>query len=355
MRIPEIYLLDGTLQSLKIPKTTNVGEPKIGSLGVNADLILCEYNGGGNWSPVVDTKDDLYPFTTHTFLGPGDWFVAPTAAQCATAYSGKPFIGDLTLFNCIDGVQIWTVPSNGTYRIQSRGGSNFNRGGGVDITTILGKGDKLRMIVGRNLPGYTSRFPYGCGAAVVYSDALGLLSIAAGCGGSTGNPVTRDAAVTVDAPGNGGGGTASSYGSSSQGAFGGGGSGFLSDGHYSDPFSPTVGRKSIRLDPTVALAGRSGLGSYTTTAVGSLGYAGAYGAFGGGGGSASFKLYGATTASCGGGAGFTGGAAQAGYSPSTLSLSAYPGTNYALAGLISRSAFLPPQYSDGQIIITKLS
>ena len=354
MRIPEIYLLGGTLQSLKIPKVADVGEPKVGSLGVNADLVLCEYNGGGNWSPLVDMGEDLYEFTTQTFLGvSNDWSLAPTLNQCATAYTGKPFIGDLTLFNCIEGVQVWTVPSNGTYRIVLRGGSNFNRGGGVDITTVLGKEDKLRLVVGRSIPGYNSRIYNGYGASVVYSDALGLLAVAAGSGGSSGSPVTRDTEVTVDNPGSGFGGGGSSYGSSSNGTFGGGGAGFLSDGQYSNPYT-SYGRKANRVDPRTVLPGLGGQGSSKTSLAGSQWSAAANGAFGGGGGSAAWTRT-STTASCGGGAGYTGGASASGYSSGTPNVSAFPGTNYAASNLISRSAFSPPQYSDGQIIITKLS
>lgn len=356
MRIPEIYLLDGTLQSLRIPKTTNVGEPKIGSLGVNADLVLCEYNGGGDWSPVVDTTDDLYSFTTHTFLGipANDWNIGPTLSQCATAYSGKPFIGDLTLFNCINGIQIWTVPSNGTYRIQSRGGSNRNLGGGVDITTVLAKGNKLRMIVGR---AYTGSFNYiGCGASVVVLDNGNdhiLLSVAAGGGGSASNSSTvRNTSVTVDNPGSGAGGAAGSNGSSGKNTvMGGGGGGFLGDGFQT--ILSSYGRKAGILDTTSENSGLSGVGVYINNS--NVMFPGFTGCFGGGGGSALTSSSGTTYFAIGGGGGYSGGSAVFNQTQSTSTASAYPGTNYALAGLISRSAFLPPQYSDGQIIITKLS
>ena len=109
--------------------------------------------------------DALFTFTSFTFTTPlpQDPF-APTQAQVTgqAAYSSASFIP--SYFSVIGGVQYWTVPKSGTYRIEAAGASGNHRlgasycGKGAKIRgdVALTKGDVLAILPGQQNPSHIS-------------------------------------------------------------------------------------------------------------------------------------------------------------------------------------------------------
>jgi hypothetical protein len=102
----------------------------------------------------------LYAFSSFTFTnGTATGDNGPSLANLLASYntSTYPWLNDTQYFNVTGGIQEWTVPASGTYRIEARGarGGNGNTGpGGAGariITDIdLSINDKLRILVGQN-------------------------------------------------------------------------------------------------------------------------------------------------------------------------------------------------------------
>jgi hypothetical protein len=81
-----------------------------------------------------DTADQAYswvvvppPFTTHTFTNAGSTGrFGPTLDMCKSEYS-PDWVDDPSSFNMTSqGVQLWTVPSTGTYQITAQGAQGMN-------------------------------------------------------------------------------------------------------------------------------------------------------------------------------------------------------------------------------------
>ena len=70
------------------------------------------------------TSGGLYSFTSHTFTNAGaTGRYGPTLTQCRNAYN-VTWDGNTSFFNVVtQGIQTWTVPSNGTYEIEAKGAS----------------------------------------------------------------------------------------------------------------------------------------------------------------------------------------------------------------------------------------
>ena len=114
--------------------------------------------GVGMLAPLTPPAQAAYAFTTHTFTNCSQTGrTGPTQAACRSAYS--------TTWDEIDanytvsaGIQIWTVPYTGTYRIDAYGaaGSAGNgtsnvggKGARVQGDFNLTEGDKIRILVGQ--------------------------------------------------------------------------------------------------------------------------------------------------------------------------------------------------------------
>ena len=70
-------------------------------------------------------NNDSFTFTNANKTGR----LGPSLNDCQTVYSGAPFnVNDNSLFNVIDGIQYWTVPVSGKYKIRAAGA----RGARVD-------------------------------------------------------------------------------------------------------------------------------------------------------------------------------------------------------------------------------
>ena len=98
----------------------------------------------------------IYAQTTYTFTNAGaTGRYGPTQCQVNSTYgSGNSLNGSVSINT--QGIQEWTVPSNGTYTIEvwgARGGgasgSNYGKGARMKGDFTLSQGDVLKIVVGQ--------------------------------------------------------------------------------------------------------------------------------------------------------------------------------------------------------------
>jgi hypothetical protein len=142
----------------------------------------------------TSSSSSLYEFTSHTFTNCGaTGREGPTLADCKSSYDVS-WEDDTDLFNVqTQGVQEWTVPADGTYRIEAFGaqggagaGQNSTDGGEgakMQADFNLNSGTVLKIMVGQQ-PSSTSSGGGG-GTFVVLSNNTALI-IAGGGGGGPG-------------------------------------------------------------------------------------------------------------------------------------------------------------------------
>jgi hypothetical protein len=164
---------------------------------------------------VLPRASAAYTFSSHTFTTCGQTGQnGPAQSSCRSAYSTTWDDSDAN-FTVVSGIQIWTVPYTGLYRINAYGavgsggsGTNGTSSGGsgaqVQGDFNLTEGDKIRILVGQ--PGTTTNATSadgasgsGGGGTFVISGTTGTLDsqvllIAAGGGG--GNDPGYQASVT---------------------------------------------------------------------------------------------------------------------------------------------------------------
>ena len=227
-------------------------------------------------------EGNLYVFSSHTFTNAtATGTTGPTLAQCRTAYSAASWTQNNSFFNMTtQGIQEWTVPANGNYRIEAygaEGGSDSSQGPGGRGARMRGdfqlsSGTGLKIVVGQQGINHSGDGGGGGGGRFVYTGDIGgngLLSAAGGGGGageentangrdanSSTSPNNTTGGFTIGQGGTGGnrssagagwlsdgsgsptgydgtrwnGGTSSSATSSGAGGFGGGGAHNPSDG-----------------------------------------------------------------------------------------------------------------------------
>lgn len=251
--------------------------------------------GAGQPSQVSTSLVALYSFSTATFSpGGASGRSGPTLAQARTGLTGpgtEAWEGNMDFFGVSGGVQMWTVPLSGTYRITASGASGargfqdvWGRGAIIQGDFDLQMGQKIKILVGHQ---GTAGGGNSCGTS-------------GGGGGGTfvmKETGTSDSDILAIAGGGGGGGTrlydqnrvhatASNAGNKGDGAAGGAGG---SSGNAGATGTGCVAGGS----------GGAGLrgGSATAGAFGNGGLGGANGINGGFGGGGSTLSY------CGGGGG----------------------------------------------------
>ena len=154
----------------------------------------------GNFGP----SDDGASFNafSHTFTNCGaTGRLGPTLDQAKTTYSSATWVNDANAFVVDDGMQIWTVPVDGTYKVTctgAGGGKGFTFGGSgnyggspakIVAYASLNRGDKLRLVVGQR--GLDNEANYVCvlnpgsgaGGSTVFNNTTGELLMVAGGGG----------------------------------------------------------------------------------------------------------------------------------------------------------------------------
>lgn len=309
----------------------------------------------------------LFPFTTFTFIAPATGAVGPFLALFNPAYSGQPWF--TTYFSVTNGVQFWTVPSTGTYRLTvagadgsvGNGGSynqSFSRGAIITMDIALNQGNVLRMIVGqvgltRNVNPSYYEGPGGGASAVSVN---GVLLVVAGGGGgqitSNNNNQTSSQASLINTPNSftfvdggiqttlasGGNGGYASWAGSSSNLYTGGGGGWLSNGEI-----PNTSYSGVDMSQSYgrALAASSPIGGYTSTYGASDSNEGGFG-----GGSAPQGGY----TGAGAGGGYNGGNAGSYYANSY----GMGGSSYWISGFVSSALKPASNASNGYITVTKL-
>ena len=176
----------------------------------------------------------------------------PSLAELRAFYDTTtyPWLNDNDQFNMItNGIQLWTVPTTGTYRITARGaqgsapgGSTGGRGAVMTGDFSLTAGEKIQILVGQTAPvGVTARVDKsssgGGGSFVVkYTGVTNVVAdilVIAGGGGGTGSdrPSGADAVTTTSGVAGRAGGAGGTNGSGGTGTgSNGGGGGFLTNG-----------------------------------------------------------------------------------------------------------------------------
>ncbi len=291
-----------------------------------------------------------YTFTTATATG----HLGPTQAMVNTAYSGTNLAGNVTVTG---GIQYWTVPTSGLYKIVAKGaqggGANGGLGASIEGEFMLTSGQVIRILVGQQ--GITQ---------------TGQANSVGGGGGSFVilNPASSTSDILVIA-GGGGGSASSSYAATSNGSAGNNGNNGSIDAGVSNPdglggSSGNGGNKSVSgcsldrgsggggfLTNGGSICQSVGVGdggsSFLNGGQGGTGFGpGASGGFGGGGATWQTGFRGS-----GGGGGYSGGGAGQINSDSP---------NHAGGGGGSFNAGMNPlnlagiNAGDGQVIITSL-
>lgn len=173
----------------------------------------------------------VYNFTTGGQTGN----TGPSQTQLNAAYAGTPLAGAVTSNN---GIQIWTVPSSGNYKITAVGAQGYGpfggRGAHVEGEFFLSGGQQLKILVGQEggccVGSGTNQYGGGGGSFITDINDNPLI-VAGGGGGSWASSftTTTDASVLnngnagANGPGSGTGGTNGQGGGTSSSADGGGG------------------------------------------------------------------------------------------------------------------------------------
>jgi hypothetical protein len=209
LRSPEIVLDNNTLNFALGRYGSNIGTLRV------------------FWETTVPAVTDLYSFTSHTFTNAGlTGREGPTLAQLQSAYSGVTWAQDTQYFNVsTQGIQEWTVPADGTYRIQASGASggvpydaSTRVGYGAIVTAdyVFTAGETIRLVVGQqgrpvsqsNPDGPLTGSAYnsgGGGGSFVFktiSDSVPLLAAGGGGGGAYSGTSTLRANASTDLTGN---------------------------------------------------------------------------------------------------------------------------------------------------------
>jgi hypothetical protein len=125
-----------------------------GKIGIVLSLLTALIVG------IPNSAQAAYAFTSHTFTTCGQTGVSgPSQATCRSAYSTTWDESD-TNFTVTGGIQIWTVPYTGLYRINAYGAAGSGGAGQYGTSTggngaqvqgdfSLTEGDKIRILVGQ--------------------------------------------------------------------------------------------------------------------------------------------------------------------------------------------------------------
>ncbi len=152
---------------------------------------------------IESAQAGLYSFTSHTFTPCGaSGTSGPSTANCTSAYSSAAWASNSSYFSTSSGIQLWTVPSTGSYRITAlgaRGGvggtTPFAGGSGarVQADISLTQGDQIKILVGQ-IGGLSANNTSGGGGGgtFVATSSNSPLIVAGGGGGGAGSGSTGD-------------------------------------------------------------------------------------------------------------------------------------------------------------------
>ena len=171
---------------------------------------------------------------SHTFTtcGVASGRDGPSLTQCRNSYAGPAWVNDSSSFSVSGGIQLWTVPTTGTYRIEARGAGSNHRstqaGAVMAADFTLTAGEQLRILVGQ----ISTRADHGSGGTFVARSNNTPIIVAGGSGGISSeitgtNTVTRGGTRLLAVPNTcNGNNTQVGYGGVCAGCCGGGGAGY---------------------------------------------------------------------------------------------------------------------------------
>ena len=186
-------------ESIRLPvgnTSQRPGSPQLGMMRYNTDEEGIEVYNGTDWVPLADAGGGgLYDFSTATFTPGGKTgHDGPSLTQARNGISGgDAFKNDTQFFNTSGGIMSWTVPTDGTYRIEcwgAQGGDEGNSGRGGRGARMRGdfnltEGETIRIIVGQRAN--MSRNGAGGGTYVFKNATDSQPLIVAGGGGGAGS------------------------------------------------------------------------------------------------------------------------------------------------------------------------
>jgi hypothetical protein len=296
-------------------------------------------SGGGSIRNFGITRGGLrllYSFSSHLFTNAGVTGPSgPSLAQCRASYNTASWTQNSTFFNMTNnGVQLWTVPASGVYRIEAagaRGGdtsTRFGRGAIMRGDFNLIEGETIAILVGQQ-GGDTQAGGGGGGTFIARGSNMssGTLLMAAGGGGGYGSSSGQNGiggqvgtSGTNGTGANTAGGTNGNGGSASfNSGWGGAGAGWFSNGGDGGLYGG------------IAYAPRNG-----GTGGNTFQCSGIWGGFGGGGGGGCNGAGGGGGYSGGGTSGGGGGSFNSGTNQSN-SGAAHSGHGYVLVTLVSQT------------------
>jgi len=173
------------------------GSQGLTRISASDDYQVCALSG--SWVTLASVGDELYPFSSHEFTpcdAPAIHGVrfGPNHVDCTQAYS-TTWDEDPDFFSMDwQGIQLWTVPATGTYRIRACGGSGGEsweygstypgRAACMQGDFSLAQGDVLQIAVGQ--AGERKRYTGGGGGGsfVISEDGTPLIIAGGGAGAS---------------------------------------------------------------------------------------------------------------------------------------------------------------------------
>ena len=153
----------------------------------------------------------LYQFNSHTFTNAGATGpTGPTLSQVKQEYARAGLINNYLNMKNDNGIQLWTVPTTGSYKIRAVGAgipynslseslNQFQKGMDVSITTTLIKDEVIQILVGQ-IPKQISQFIGGIGGAggtFVIRGTQTPIIVAGGAGGGGVNSVESNSNATT--------------------------------------------------------------------------------------------------------------------------------------------------------------
>ena len=276
------------------------GSPQVGSIRWNTTEEYAEMWNGDDWAAITGGAS-LYDFTNATFTSGGSTGVSgPSLTQARNGLTGTgvdAWKNDTSYFNTSNGIQLWVVPANADYRIETWGamGGGYSGNGGYgsrmrgDFT--LTAGETIKILVGQM--GGPS---YGGGGGGTHVSTNSNTALICSGGGNTNSPwnSTRSHATTSTTGQSGSayaGGSGGAGGNSNAGVYG--GAGFTGNPPGSDscsasrPQSFTNGGQGGQSCNAIG-----GFGGGSATDGCCYGASGAGGGYSGGGGTSSSSQYG---------------------------------------------------------------
>lgn len=177
---------------------------------INAQIALPTFQAVHNAQST--SSSSLYDYTTHTFTNCGQTgHTSPSLSTCKTWYqtnsnaTSSAWRDNTDYFNMeVNGIQLWTVPEDGTYRIEVWGAQGVlitnssgysaggeSEGGGGKGARMRGdfdltQGEKLKILIGQMGRGGGAASGGGGGTFVAKSDNTALI-VSGGGGGNRKN------------------------------------------------------------------------------------------------------------------------------------------------------------------------